>query len=98
MMSNNEVLDPIERTEVMITTVDNPYDYFTQFKEWYMYDMEKGYNTCGYLDRVVELLGGIKDDMTQKEEDNLIAKAIDEIFQYNPCSDMYRRITNTHLY
>lgn len=85
----------IERTEVMLTTVDNPYDYFTQFDEWFGYDTEKGYNTCSYLSRIIVQLGGISNDMTQKEEDELISKAIDDVFMYNPAADMYKRVTRT---
>lgn len=39
--------------DVMLTTVDNPYDPFTQFASWYRYDMNAGYNTCGTLARVM---------------------------------------------
>ena len=38
--------------QVMLTTIDNPYDPFDQFDEWYSYDMDAGYNTCAYLARV----------------------------------------------
>ncbi len=30
---------------VRLTTVDNPYDPFTQWDEWYAYDEGKGYAT-----------------------------------------------------
>ncbi len=38
--------------EYMLTTEDNPYNPFTNFDEWYAFDTQKGYNTCGYLARV----------------------------------------------
>ena len=34
-----------------ITTFDNPYDPFDNFNSWLMFDMDKGYNSCGLLDR-----------------------------------------------
>lgn len=39
--------------DVMLTTVDNPYDPFTQFGSWYKYDMTAGYDTCGTLARLM---------------------------------------------
>ena len=36
----------------MITTIDNPYNPFTQFDEWYAFDEGKGYCTSGYLARI----------------------------------------------
>lgn len=83
-----------ERTEWMITTKDNPYDYFTQFKEWIAFDNEKGYNTCGILARIIVQLGDITDDMTQREEDDLVSKAIDIMFT-DLYSDNYKRISRT---
>lgn len=41
----------------MLTTVDNPYNPFTHFDEWYQFDTEKGYNTLSYLGRVVNYDG-----------------------------------------
>ena len=61
--------------EFMLTTVDNPYDPFEQFTLWLLFDNEKGYNSCGYLARIANL----SDDMSQKEIDEEVERAIDEI-------------------
>ena len=66
--------------ECMLTTIDNPFDPFEQFTSWLMFDIEKGYNSCSYLARIVNL----SDDMTQKEMDEEIDRAIDEIITINP--------------
>ena len=66
--------------ECMLTTIDNPFDPFEQFTSWLMFDIEKGYNSCSYLARIVNL----SDDMTQKEMDEEIDRAIDEIIALNP--------------
>lgn len=66
--------------ECMLTTIDNPFDPFEQFTSWLMFDIEKGYNSCSYLARIVNL----SDDMTQKEMDEEIDRAIDEIVTLNP--------------
>ena len=63
----------------MLTTIDNPYDPFEQFAAWFMFDTEKGYNSHGRLMRIAN----ISDDMTQKEENEEIERAIDEIIKYD---------------
>lgn len=63
-----------------LTTMDNPYDPFTDYTSWDQYDKEKGYHTAEYLARFVNL----SDDMSQVEEDNEIERAIDEIIKKNP--------------
>lgn len=65
--------------EVMLTTMDNPFDPFTQFDEWYNYDVSKGYNTCAYLARIVRT----SEELSQADEDNAIDSAIDEIIKLN---------------
>ena len=76
--------------EYMLTTVDNPFDPFEQFTSWLLFDKEKGYNTCEYLGRIVNLT----DDMTQKEEDEEVERAIDEIIAINPLS-IYKKVKRT---
>lgn len=70
-----------------LTTFDNPFDPFEDFTSWFMYDSEKGYNTCGYLDRIAK----VTDDMSQKEANEEIERAIDEIILYNPLN-MYKKV------
>ena len=72
----------------MLTTVDNPYDPFTDFTSWFLYDTEKGYNSCGKLDRIAKF----SDDMTQRERDIENERAIDEIIKYD-IMDVFTKIT-----
>ena len=51
--------------DVMLTTYDNPFNPFEQFSSWFLFDVEKGYNTCSYLARIATL----SDEMSQQEED-----------------------------
>jgi len=41
--------------EVMLTTLDNPFDPFDNFDEWYKIDMQFGYNTCALLARIAPM-------------------------------------------
>ena len=60
-----------------LTTNDNPFDPFEQFDSWRLFDIEKGYYTCEFLARIIN----ISDDMTEKEIDAEIERAIDEIIK-----------------
>lgn len=63
----------------MLTTFDNPYNPFTQFEKWFLFDTEKGYNTCAYLGRIVRT----SDEFTDEENDLANERAIDEIIKYD---------------
>lgn len=73
--------------ECFITTLDNPYDYFEDFTSWHMFDVEKGYFTCNYVGRLVNL----SDDMTQKEVNEEVERVIDDIILNNPLP-IYKKI------
>lgn len=65
--------------DVMVTTSDNPYDPFTQFDEWYAFDVQKGYNTCAYLGRI----SLTSPDLSYADNQIAYEEAIDEIVKYN---------------
>ena len=44
--------DTARAEEYMLTTVDNPFDPFTQFDQWLSFDTAQGHNTPGLLDQV----------------------------------------------
>lgn len=71
----------------MLTTIDNPYNPFDQFTDWFMFDIEKGYNTCGYLARIAN----VTDDMSDQETSDEINRAIDEIIKYD-FRDIYQKV------
>lgn len=75
-------------TEVLLTTIDNPYNPFTQWNEWLAYDTLKGYNTCAYLARIVS------SSLELSEEDQQIAfnDAVNEIIRLNVLG-IYRKVT-----
>lgn len=73
--------------EFALTTYDNPFDPFEQFDKWFMFDLEKGYNTCGYLARIANTSSSMSDE----EESEEIKRAIDEIIKYDYIN-MYRRV------
>lgn len=76
--------------ECMLTTFDNPFDPFEQFVSWFLFDTEKGYNTCSYVGRIAN----ISDDMTDQEKAIENERAIDEIIKYD-FMNRYKKVTKT---
>ena len=63
----------------MLTTIDNPFDPFEQFDSWFLFDVEKGYNSCDYLGRIAKTSEQLSDEENNEE----IERAIDEIIKYD---------------
>ena len=68
-------LDLLLSDPYMITTLDNPYNPFLQYEDWYTFDVAHGYNTCAYLARLV----ASSHELSEQDEALAVAQAIDEI-------------------
>lgn len=75
-------------TESMLTTLDNPYDPFTQFDDWNAFDVSKGYHSLSYLARIAKT----SDELSEEDEKLLINNAIDEIVRLNVLG-IYKKVT-----
>lgn len=71
-----------------ITTFDNPFNPFDQFDQWYIFDRDKGYNSCDYLARIART----SDQLSEEENDREIERAIDEIIKYD-FKNIYKKVT-----
>lgn len=76
------------KTISRLTTNDNPYDPFEQFESWFLFDIEKGYNSCAYLARIAKTSEQLSDEENNAEID----RAIDEIIKYD-FMDIYKKVT-----
>lgn len=72
--------------ECFITTIDNPFDYFTQFDQWLAFDRLNGHYTLEYVARLIRLAP----DMSEEEEDLEYERVFDSIIEWN--GDFYKRI------
>lgn len=61
--------------EFMLTTIDNPFNPFTHFSEWFNFDRQKGYDTCQLLARTSRSTP----NLGRKFEDEQIDDAMNEI-------------------
>lgn len=76
--------------KTMLSTIDNPFNPFEDFSSWFLFDVEKGYNSCSYLARIAKT----SNEFTEKEEDEEIERAIDEIIQYD-FMNLYIKVRKT---
>jgi hypothetical protein len=65
---------------VMLTTIDNPYNPFTQYDEWYVFDRQCGYNTPSYLARVIKT----SDELSELDQDQAYLLAVNDIISFDP--------------
>jgi hypothetical protein len=72
----------------MLTTVDNPYNPFTQYDQWNAFDISHGYNTASYLARIVLS----SDSLSDAQQEQAIDDAILEICKFNILG-IYRKVT-----
>lgn len=75
----------------MLTTFDNPFDPFDEFDSWYRFDIDKGYNSCSYLDRVALTSDQLSDFENEKE----VERAIDEIIKYD-FMNVYTKVSRNY--
>jgi hypothetical protein len=73
--------------EYMLTTMDNPYDPFTQFDEWYVWDVSHGYHSAAFLARVAQT----SEDLSEADQRSAIQAAIHQICQEN-VSGIHRKV------
>ena len=84
-MENSEINS---EQNCMLTTIDNPFNPFEQFTSWFLFDVEKGYNSCSRVARIAKLSEDLSEDETNKE----IERAIDEIIKYDVLN-IFKKVT-----
>lgn len=72
---------------VALSTFDNPYNPITDFKNWFSFDIDKGHDCCGLLDR----FSLTSDALTPAENSIEIESAIDEIIKYD-VENVYKKV------
>lgn len=88
MADTDMVLDVVG--DYMLTTVDNPFDPFTQWEEWYAFDTRHGYHTAGLLARIVVT----SDELSEADQALAIQLGIEEIVREN-VSGMHKKVSRS---
>lgn len=73
-------------SKYMLTTFDNPYNPFVDFRSWYMFDCEKHYNTSSRIARIAV----VNSEMSQKEIDEAEDQAMNFIVRYDVQGIFYK--------
>ena len=63
-----------------LTTFDNPFDPFTEYKSWFLFDVDHNYNSDAFLSRFART----SDELSDSENAAEIERAIDEIVRIDP--------------
>ena len=71
----------------LVTTIDNPFNPFTQFDEWNDYDMAMGYNTLSYLARIAKT----SIELSEEEQELAINNAVEDIVRLN-INGLYKKV------
>ena len=71
----------------MLSTLDNPFNPFDNFDSWLMFDIQHGYDCCGYLGRIART----SDQLSDTENDQEIERAIDEIIRLD-FRNIYKKV------
>ena len=87
MSDQSSSSDMPARPEYMLTTYDNPYDPFTQWDEWYVWDSNAGYHTPGLLARITVM----SDELSEADQYLAVQDAIEEIVREN-ISGMHKKV------
>jgi len=73
----------------MLTTVDNPFNPFTKFDEWFAFDLNHENSATKLLGRIVVY----SDELSETDQNFAIESAIDEIIREDPLL-IYKKVTN----
>jgi hypothetical protein len=67
----------MQNNEVMITSIDNPYDPFKEWDAWFQYDRLQGYYTCERLASIV----ATSDQLSEEETFDSVVNGINALMK-----------------
>ena len=71
-----------------LTTFDNPFCPFTDYKSWFLFDVDHDYNSDSFLARIARTSDELSDDENAAE----IERAIDEIIR-SDFLNIYKKVS-----
>ncbi len=74
--------------EFMLSLVDNPYDPFTEYDLWKIFDTQSGFDTAGLLARLVHT----SDSISEADQEAAVESAIDSIVSNPSFAGLYKKV------
>lgn len=74
--------------QVMLSLASNPYNPFTQYNEWKRFDSSEGYDTAGFLARLVQS----SEVLSEPDQELAVEQAVDSVLLNQPLRGMYKKI------
>jgi hypothetical protein len=78
MIENSKLLSD---EDLMLTTVDNPYNPKTDYSKWYIWDMDNGYRTQQFIARLVDEEARESDVDIDDENDAILNQITTKVIQ-----------------
>lgn len=75
--------------DYLLTTIDNPFNPFTDWDSWYNFDQQKGYLTCQVLDKFYKT----SDLISQSLDEAMYDDALETIMDLYPYYILVKRET-----
>lgn len=75
-------------THSMLSTIDNPYNPFDEYRRWYEFDTRLGYNTAAFLAR----LTFTSYELSEVDQALAVENAVDEAVEENVLG-LYIKVT-----
>jgi hypothetical protein len=73
---------------VMLSLANNPFNPFTEFDDWYSFDHREGFDTAGFLARLVSTSPELSDEQQEQATED----AIDSILDNPSFSGLYKKV------
>lgn len=74
--------------QFMLTTFDNPFNPFENFRDWFVFDIEKGYKCCEIVDRI----SNVTNEMSSTEKILAQNDAIERFIAVDPLN-LYTKVS-----
>lgn len=86
----DETLEVYPEEDLVLTTIDNPYNPKQEYEKWKTWDQENGYNTEEYIARLINMESNYQVD-DEFALNHILDKVMDDILA-NDDQEIYRLV------